>query len=1423
MRKIKHQKPSPASFDGHPATPHSTPRRRNQPEKRRRPAPATFHSLRSPNTLLRIRPNVPRMSIQCPRPEPEPPACLLLLPFLLPPRTRVFLRELLKKNAIARKTHWLSLTAVTRSVSSKAAPCPRPACSRRLLQRDARPHLGVKSAYAPPRRTVVRHFSDIDVTGRENPLPSPSEEPIVEPSEAPKPNAFSALEERVNRGHKAQLISYTSRQELRRQILVEEDDAEIERERQEVSKLENLIKQELDKAAENWGETDPEATGHKQFWNLLRERPPAEVANKRTPVLPNVPPPGSPGPPAPGTHSTVRDQSRADSSSWSSKADSITFRTARLEEFVLLAPSFSSNEDKEEYYALYTEKFLPPHLQLENTQPTPPLRIKPQTDFSPGNVDMPYPSVLSVSGAADWGPRVGKNGGPPPSEQLLHDLEVEWDTRWTPKAYLRLLYTLEIAREDGIDVLSSMLLKRRQREVVWIAKRIIDQRPDIETPNVNVWLQTSAAAEQEDPKVPHMSNDIEQGMTFYRRPELNDINRRRRGVGVLLSSLTSMLISGWQTDQILTKTIFNALTMIDTPSVLDHEEAPTAGQLFDSAFSQILQSPAEEPGVSEEMTPQEIFSAVAQLIAYLHIENHVPPIVYSSKHPRLQAMRSEIMRIIASEVEAAYGMELGVSMPRPDDSSARIDWSLWLELVNCIAAERGLGVSATWLLLRGADCISWDPPPSALSEPSESTEHAAVGRGRRERKLVLPSYLISQAKTTLMFNAALDAWPPETPGRMIRLLKDVAHVVGPYDMDFARELLDHCEVNMHASYAEDITKLPIQGKWDLDVYYSILAGTCFRRDLTQTIRVWGEIESILQGESPILEVRRPHSRDLRAVEFAPDTTFEHPWYILAIMIRHFRDRQRFDLIRYLVRTAIREGRLEKDPGFINLMLQHAGDTRDHALARFLLGRLEPPLARSTMTSVINLHLRFGQQAEAQAMLDFMKRNGIATDPVDLGIIARNTFKQSHAEGYALMDKAAARVKAIQAAEPVVPKTKTWSEGISVPVVQPRKADPIGPNAWFEVLLAALRDGSKDRATQALNALGIDLDDEHAASKMGIKIFNLLLASVCRREGSMQGMRMFKIYCVPDRDLLKQLDMSLKSHRSGDRRLDRGTERDGGRNKVGVGVRTPVYGQRVDKILRSQRQPDARREEEERRSGVIVPDVVTMRTIVHQAMREKRDFFITRRILERLPMQPSQERWMQRNAYFETNWEEVLDWAKAYWEMMDYGKDEWWALTAEKIIGPRTPRFKRPEDRVYNFGVGEDGGAGIGSLGADDINPASAPDVVQGMEEEEVKVEEEKEEEEEEALDDGLGEEEEEQEHEAVGEEDDDEDYPVEEEGAADQQANVAKDDAPLEGGNGGAAGDETLASGEEDSGEEEFREERGKEGSIKTPGKQGSL
>ncbi|KAJ6258537.1 hypothetical protein Dda_6581 [Drechslerella dactyloides] len=1272
------------------------------------------------------------MSIQCPR--PDPPACLFLLPFLLPPRTRVFLRALLKKNPASK-------TVAARPLSTRAAGCLRQPHLRCL----PRPRLVVKATCAP-RAAIARYTSSAgDTESKLEPASPAPEESEPEPRKGPPLDAFSSLERKVKNFHRQALSSYVLSQEKKRKARMVESDHEIEREREEVSRMENLIREELEVAAWDWREADLEE-GHKPFWDLLREKPPEEEATpipKQISNLPDIQPPFPDGPPpdslvwraAPmaGKDAAGTERSKVDTRGHVpkrlGKSGSISYRTTRLDEFVLFAPPFTSPEDKEEYYALYTEKFLPPHLQLENTHPTPPIMRKftpPEPRPGPWSLDMPYPSVFGVMGPESTG--FGGNGSSP-SDQLLQDLEAEWDMRWTPTAYSRLLYTLEIAREDGVDVLSSLLLQRRQREVIWITKRLIDKRPDIANLNLKVWLQTSAAAEQENPKEPNMADDIQQGMTFYARKELDDISRRRRGVGILLSSLTSMLISGWQADQENSKTVFGALTMIDTPSNLgEKEEAQTASELFDSAFSHVLHSPAEPPEEElMEMTPQEIFSTVAQLIAYLHIEKHVPPIVYSPKHPRLHEMQGEIMRVISSDIEAAFGMELGLSMPRPDLGNGRIDWALWLELVNCIAAERGLGVSATWLMLRGADCISWSPPPGSPAD-SDTTAPAPPRHSLQDRKLVLPSYLITQATSTVMFNAALDAWPPETPGRMLRLLKEISRITGPFDMNFARELLDHSEVNMHASYAEDIPKLPVKGKWELDVYYSILAGTCFRRDLTQTIRVWGEIERVLTGNSPILSVRRQPGEKLPPVEFAPDTTFEHPWYILAIVIRHFRDRQRFELVRYLVRSAIREGRLEKEPSFMNLMLQHAGDSRDHALAQFLLSRLEPPLARSTMTSVLHLHLRFGQQREAQAMLDFMKRNGIAADPVDLGILARNTFKQSHAEGYALMDKAAARVKTLHAADGT-PTTKPWSEGVVVPVVQQRREDPIGPNAWFVVLLAALRDGNREKATEALHALGIDLGDESAASKMGIKIFNTLLASVCRREGSVQGMRMFKIYCMPNTALLRQLDVSLKSHRSGDRRLDRGTHRDSGRNAVGIRTRRPLPGEQYIPHPNSHlhRQHDGEEEEERQRGGVIVPNVITLRTIVHQAMREKRDFNITRRILSRLPMDSHAESWMRRNAYFEMGWSAVLDWARGFWEMMDYGKDEWVALTTVKIVGPRTPRFKRPEQQP------------------DTWEPA---------------YEEESEDGEGEVLDDGLGEEEVEEDYEAVGVEDGEEEYPV---------------------------------------------------------------
>ncbi|RVD87926.1 uncharacterized protein DFL_002129 [Arthrobotrys flagrans] len=948
------------------------------------------------------------------------------------------------------------------------------------------------------------------------------------------------------------------------------------------------------------------------------------------------------------------------------KGGSVSFRMTPLDEFVVFAPPFSSQAEKEDYYALYLDKFLPPHLQGENTHPSPPVKSTPTPSLATNLVDSTYPSVF---GSFEPGSYSSSHHQEDHLEPVMQELEVEWETRWTQTSFNKLLYTLEIAREDGVDVLNSLLLKRRQREVIWIAKRIVDTMPGIANLNLNVWRLVNAVGDQDNPKKPGIDNTLQDGMVMYTKEELADIARRRRGVGVLLSSLTSMLLSGWRAEKAKAdNTVFNALTMIDTPPILDLLEGPSPqSPLLGYPLGGILNQPAE--GDEMQMTAQEIFSTVAQLLAYLHVENHVPPIVYSEKHPRLHSKQAEIIRLMTAEIEAAYGRELGLNIPQPNRIEERVDWSLWIELVNSIAAERGLGVSATWLLLQQQDEISWEgASPSGPSKDTKlnpdltQTSLAVPPEISTTKKLVLPSYLISQATSTCLHNAALDAWPPETPGRMIRLLTKVAENTGPFDVTFARALLDHPEVNIFASYAEDILKIPIDGKWSLDVYYQILMGACIRRDLSRTIKAWADIENAVYGSSPILEVQVDSDTELPPVEFAPYGTFAHPLYVTIATISHCRNRRKFNLLRYILKTTVQEEHIRNNGSLLNLMFQHAGDTKDFGFAKFCLGLLAPPLAHRTITSVLNMHLALGQQREAQAILDFMKRSGIEPDHVDLGIVARNTFKQSHDEGYALMERAVSRANEYKKKILATATTeKPFRNGVVLPV-QHKISDPIGPAAWFATLVAAVRGNNKEKASEALKALGIDFADPRAASKMGVRVFNTLLTGVCRREGSVQGMRMFKLYCLPNKQLLKMLDESIKSHRSGDRRID--DEQDQSGSRVGPGImedRGPQWDSNNPNV-----------EEKKRRlEGVVVPDIITIRTIVHQALREKRDYFTTRKILEKLPMSNSDKMWMRKDAYFDTTWNHVIYWAKGLWDLMQYGKHEWEAMMQTKILGKRS--------------------------------------------------------------------------------------------------------------------------------------------------------
>ncbi|KAF3923096.1 hypothetical protein ABW20_dc0106398 [Dactylellina cionopaga] len=1282
-----------------------------------------------------IRSNGPRMSIKSPRTDPS--ACFLLLPFLLPVRTRIFLRQLLKKDAVQvrfRPSETVARYIHTRPIGTTSS------CARRLgtgVGCNSRVKVGSTLPYIP--RITARYFSDDgsadksrrvyrSFTGGKGRLPNQ--------------DAFSMLEQNV----RSQKLGDRERRRLRKEReyfdRVVAEDTEFGNIRSREWEREDRLARSLEKAGhrelgveELAGEDlyrKPPAKPPKdldEFWELLEEKHPTGSRSVPLKVL-DLPKIQSVTAFRPPSRRRARYEKRVPeqrgdnpssqpngslSDDLEANRTAISFRAASLDEYVVFAPDFTTEEEKDYYYSLYTEKFLPPHLQQENTHPTPPIKSKaPASSLTSDIVDAPYPSVF---GALVTDPAAGEKPTNNPSfNEMMRGLEIEWESRWTKQSYSKLLYTLEIAREDGIDVLNSLLLRRREREVIWIARRIIDKQPDIRGTNLNVWRCVNAVSDLEFPKKPSMAKTLQDAMVDYKKKEDEDIARRRRGVGILLSSLTSMLLSAWRAEQIGSKTIFSMLTMIDAPSIIDTKEEDLDSQsLFDAGLSHMLDRPAEDQEDAERMTAKEIFSTVAQLLAYLHLENHVPPIVYSEKHPRLNFNKQEIVRIISTEVEAAYGRELGVDVP----TDKKIDWSLWLELVNCIAAERGLGVSATWLLLHGENDISWekDSVDSGSANTNDFTQDnemdSSLDRKTHGKKIVLPSYLIPQAASTCLHNSAFDAWPPETPGRMLRLLKNVAHTTGPYDMTFARELLDHPEVNIFASYAEDIPKIPVKGAWQLDVYYQILVGTCLRKDLARTIRVWAEIEKIALGESEILDVDIRYRNELPPVVFAPEDSFEHPFHVVMAVLRQFRERRRWDLFRYYVKSVVREEHLQRNAGLMNMMLGHAGDVKDHALAQYLLSVLTPPLTHRTITSVLNMHLLFDQQREAQAILDFMKRSGIQPDHVDLGIVARNTFKQSHNEGYALMERAVVRAGDFKKNKlKDQDMTKVFREGVTLKIAQ-TEVDPIGPNAWFSTLVASIRGNNREKASEALKNLGVDLGDYQAASKMGVRIFNALLSGVCKREGSVQGMRMYKLYCLPNKRLLKMLDESIKSHRSGDRRIDMGERSGPGRDSAGVKTRRGE-----EYIVNRGRKDEAKRRELD---GVVVPNSITLRTIIHQALKEKRDFFGTKQILGKLPMSEGQTVWMKHNAYFDTGWQEVLDWAREIWNIMDYGLDEWGNLMSLKVKGRRVPKWSQvDQDMELSKLQGQDLGNGDEQTnvedGGEDVESESDDEDAEGDEE-----------------------------------------------------------------------------------------------------------
>ncbi|KAF3939022.1 hypothetical protein ABW19_dt0206428 [Dactylella cylindrospora] len=1234
------------------------------------------------------------MSIEPPHFNPS--TCPLFLPFLLPPRTRLLLRNILRKNAIWRRI-WAPKT-ITRCFSTSPPKFhsgtnpDKPNWSKSLLSRQ-KPSSSTNEKYPT------------------------SEEDTIEEDE--DPSFWRLRDEQGDLGRLTRII-----RNQRRRVLVE---AEQKRRTEELDRIRpprykpmvwgkdgEILRTDRGSLTTTLG---PEREEDTRFWRLLRDRYSSDEKSKPLKLfdLPDVEAYFAENTPLQPTDHSIGDETpdslenpetgvSADSiePKRNFNDNSISYRAAPLNEFVLFAPEFSTHQQKEDFYATYVEKFLPPHLQAGNTHPTPPIV---QKDQSPSSfLDMPYPSVFGSYYSEDTPSR--ENWRDRLLGESLKELEAEWETRWDLQSHLKFLYSLEIAREDGVDVVNSLLLKRRQREVIWIAKRLMERERTVLADDLIVWRRVSARSDLDDPESPSMANTVPDGFISYRKEELAEITRRRRGVGIILSSLTSMLLSGWRTEQAGKQSLFNVLTMLDLPPVLEREDTPKSETLFNSSFSHVLEPSkilAREPELELEMTPEEIFSTVAQLLAYLHVEEHVPPIVYSSKHPRLQSKHSEIVQIISAEVELAYGRELGFNLPQSDRPSGPIDWSLWIELVNCIAAERGLGVSATWLMLHGGHNISWENNPADLffqhnetTRQQEAEAKISPSRVLEHGKLSLPSYLVPQAASACMLNSASDAWPPNTPGRMLNILKNLSDITGPYDPILARELLDHPEVNLHSTYAEKILQIGIKENWKLDAYYLIILGVCNRYEPNETIRIWAEVEKLVFGDSPILKVNL-NGGPLETVVWAPDDHFQHPTHIKVNLLRHSRRCSRPDIFRHIVKTCISKSDLLGNPFLLNPLLLHAGEYQDYELAKDLLGSISPGLPHRTLTTILKMHLQLKQPREAQAVLDFMKRSGLEPDHVDLAIVTDSTFNRDTDEGFALIDRAVDRLELIernkQDHKDARPKEKVFKEGIVLPVEQEPHRDPIGSPTWLAVLTAAVKTNNEERALQALRALGVDLSDVNAASKMGIRIFNTLLGGTVRREGSVKGMRMFKVYCLSEKELARLTDQSRKSHRSGDSKLDEG-RRGPGRNIVGIQIENAEkYDSRLppaDSV--NPLAEEANKRNNKRLKGVITPDIITLRIIVHQALKERRDYYATKRILGKLPLEPKGATWLKHNAYYDNSWERVLEWAKGVWEVMGYGQEEWGALVSKRMLGKRTYVTKMPSREGYGWQVPVEGGA-----------------------------------------------------------------------------------------------------------------------------------
>lgn len=718
-----------------------------------------------------------------------------------------------------------------------------------------------------------------------------------------------------------------------------------------------------------------------------------------------------------------------------------------------------------------------------------------------------------------------------------------------PESPEKLLFFLERAWGHNHDLITELITLGKWQHAIWIIRALLE--PTFEyPPNASQTVfegtkYTALTDTREDPGrnfindggIPSPAIAGRSGLWTITVPEMKrDIERRRRGFGLVLGSLAGM--------------VFRA-----------GEEIPGGQHRLGSQHTDLLPT-------------------MRQILAYCHTTSLMPEALYAvDRYPRLHMLQS---RILASLADAAWrakeaavadeaaklgiiGEHRGMEVPRaryapsvwgsgtkdisarpPVETNGLASWTpyaereVWLELIFAIIVEAGygnIGASIIHYMVNMAfnkvpnntwsftDYFALHPHEytySAIShfhnEPSSRTTQdfpGLPGHSLRPPQLTTNPLTLPDWILPAVIDAVVDS---TAEGRglepMFRSIVSYARSL-PMRRETMLRLLRHPALvwGKNAEMMEVGAGLlwEFGDRWKAaDMYYTSLMLYIEADNIIGALRVWRD-----GAEKSRLLRKVPGTVVGAYIKFLVQSRkLGYAWNLL-------RRRPEWKEAQMGIQVGIEEPVVsEREYAFPTIapaLLALAVESRSLKLYLAVTGAVEMGrqkgrwVTKETYTSVMNAHLAFGEIGNARDVLVDMRSDGIQPDGVNVAILLRHEFERDPEAGFRLAEsESGTRPEWSGTAPSSVPITTKGLGGEREGAAEgkTKKTATMSRDAWLTVLDYAVSAGYRSRTKWALDSLGIEM-----ATGVGLDsiAFNILLRGVAKREGCRKAMEMCHRY------------------------------------------------------------------------------------------------------------------------------------------------------------------------------------------------------------------------------------------------------------------------------------------------------------------------